>query len=90
MRRSALIALSGAIPLAVLVVVAQATRQWRDRGCAGAGNRIPPCIEPALWHWHDVDPLIVLIGALVGSAIALALRALARHEQVRRRAWGEI
>jgi hypothetical protein len=90
MRRSALLALAGAVPLAALVVVAQATRQWRDRGCAGVGNiHLPPCTEPAVWHWADVDPLVVVVGAAVGSGLALLLRALARRDSARRQTWGE-
>ena len=80
----------GALPLAVLVVIAQATRQWSDWGCAGVGgSNLPPCVQPALWHWSDVDAWPVAIGAIVGAGIGLGIYALAKRERARRQLWGE-
>lgn len=91
MRRRGLEALAGALLFAAFVVVAQATRQWRDWGCAGVGgSHLPPCIRPAFWHWSDVDPIIVTSGMVVGAAVAVMLAALSRRQRARRRLWGEL
>lgn len=90
-RRRLLAAVVGALLLAVFVVAAQATRQWRDRGCAGVGGpHLPPCVQPAFWHWGDVDPPVVIVGGVVGALLAVGLGALAKRERARRRLWGEL
>jgi hypothetical protein len=90
-KRRCVLALAGALPLAGLVVVAQATRQWRDYGCAGVGGaHLPPCVQPAFWHWADVDPVVVLAGVVIGGLLALGLDALTRRQQTRRQLWGEL
>jgi len=89
-RRWVVAACTGAVPLAMLTVVAQATRRWRDQGCAGVGgSRVPPCDQPAFWHWADVEVATVVVAAVIGAGIGLGLWALARRERTRRQLWGE-
>jgi len=81
----------GAVVGAALALAAQATHQWVNWGCAACGGaRCTVCVRPALWHWHDVQPSYVAIAAIIGAAIVLWLRALARRERERRRQAGEI
>jgi hypothetical protein len=87
-RRAVVYAGCGALVLAIAVAVTEATRQWRDWGCA-APNPAPPCVRPRLWHWSDVDPLLMLVGAVVGAGIAVGLVALAQRERRRRREFGD-
>ena len=87
-RRMVVWATCGALLLALAVAVTEATRQWRDWGCAGSAPP-PPCVRPRLWHWSDVDPLLIVVGAIVGAGIAVGLIVLAQRERRRRREFGE-
>ena|SRR5947209_273719 len=87
-RRVVVYAMGGALLLALAVAVTEATERWRDWGCAGSAPP-PPCVRPRLWHWSDVEPRLMVVGALVGAAIACGLVALARRERRRRREYGE-
>jgi hypothetical protein len=87
-RRAILTAAVGAVVLAALVVVAEATRQWRDWGCAGSAPPTP-CVEPAVWHWSDIDAVPVVLGAGAGALLGVGLLSLAIRERRRRRDYGE-
>ena len=88
-RRSAWPVVLGAVIVAAAVIAAQATYQWREFGCGGVGG-FPACgPAPGVWHWNDVNPMFVGIGAVVGAALAVSLRVLARRQRDRRRSWGE-
>jgi len=78
----------GALLLALAVAVTEATERWRDWGCAGSAPP-PPCVRPRLWHGSDVEPALMVVGAIVGAAIAIGLVALAQRERRRRREFGE-
>lgn len=88
MRRSAWHALIGASIVASMTVAAQATHDWRLTGCAAVGGACPP--GPGVWNWGDIQPVYVIVGAIVGAAIALAIGALARRERRRREQWGDM
>ena len=86
--RSATFATAGAVVAAVSVMAAEATEQWRDWGCA-APLPAPPCTRPPFWHWSDVSPLFMVVGAAVGALLAVTILALGRRERARREQWGE-
>jgi hypothetical protein len=75
--------------MAGLAVAAQATHDWRLWGCAVASG-FRGCAPPRVWNWADIQPVYVVVFAVVGALIALATGALARRERRRRQQWGEM
>jgi hypothetical protein len=43
-----------------------------------------------VWNWADIQPVYVVVFAVIGALVALAIGALARRERRRRQHWGEM